>query len=152
MVGLAMKNIRWITGEANNWTWLESIHNKAYGALSPALPFAYPMVRTLEVTVNTNNSGSGSPGLLYSRRGAESEMSDTDRNHINLHKKIGLRMSSRGRNEFRGRGIFNMTGGSYLLAAASPLQTKGLSYFLWTETETPINPRGRAHLRLLLHT
>lgn len=39
-------------------------------------------------------------------------------------------MSSRGGNEFRGWGIFNMTGGSYLLAAASPLPTKGLSYFL----------------------
>lgn len=39
-------------------------------------------------------------------------------------------MSSAEGNEFRGWGIFNMTGGSYLLAAASPLQTKGLSYFL----------------------
>lgn len=27
-------------------------------------------------------------------------------------------------------GFFDMTGGSYLLAAASPLPTKGLSYFL----------------------
>lgn len=61
-------------------------------------------------------------------------------------------MSGRGGNEFRGWGIYNMTGDSYLLAAASLLQTKGLSYFLRTETETPINPRGRAHLRLLLHT
>lgn len=74
-------------GEANNWTWLESINNKAYGTLSPALPFAYSVARTLEVTVNTNNSSSESPGLLYSRHGAESEMSDTDRNHINLHEK-----------------------------------------------------------------
>lgn len=79
------KNIRWTTGEANNWTRLESINNKAYGAVSPALPFAYSKARTLEVTANANNWSSGSPGLLYSRHGAGSDMSDTDRNHINLH-------------------------------------------------------------------
>lgn len=66
--------------------------------------------------------------------------------------KKGWGMSRREGNEFRGWGVFDMTGGSYLLAAASPLPTKGLSYFLWTETETPINPRGRAHLRHLLCT
>ena len=44
-------------------------------------------------------------------------------------------------------GDFRYDKGSYLLAAASPLPTKGLSYFLWTETEPPINPWGRAHLQ-----
>lgn len=136
----------------------EIIESKPYRATSPTTPVVHPMAATREETVNTNNVVKCPLGPLYSSIAQNHTWATlTERKHRKENreqkwKKQNRQMSRRAGNKCRGRGIFNMTEGSYFLATASLLPTRVLSYFLWTETETPINPKGRAHLRLLLRT
>lgn len=133
----------------------ESMNHHLYSAISHTLPSAHPMAGTLEVKWQWILTTPASVSWALCTAGTawnHKWVTLTENTQAYGGKKRGWRMSSRGGNEFRGWGIFDMIGGSYLLAAASPLPTKGLSYFLWTETETPINPGGRAHRRLLLRT